>query len=97
MGDSSLNSHHVFAVLLLQTLWKYLSIFTEVCPHACPVPSAHQHMVGEVVNPGHLTRKLASGGIIVISDVCHYIIKPEHLVAFVRVLETHVKRDLVVS
>lgn len=51
-------------------------------------------MVGEVVNPGHLARELPGGRVVVVPQVRHDVVEPQHLVPLVRVFQTHVKRDL---
>lgn len=72
----------------------YLSVLAQVSPHAGPVSPAHQHVVGEVVNPGHLARELAGGGVVVVPQVRDDVVKPQHFVSLVRVFQTHIKRDL---
>lgn len=72
----------------------YLPVFTQVCPHARPVPSAHQHMIGEVINPGHLACKLAGRRVIVVPQVRDNVVEAQHFVSLVRIFQSHIKRYL---
>lgn len=72
----------------------YLSVFAEICPHAGSVSSTHQYMISEEVNSRHLTCELASGRVVVVTQVSYHIIETQHLVTLVWVFQTYVKGDL---
>ena len=64
----------------------HLAVFAEVCPHAGPIPSPHQHVVYEEVSAGNAADELAREAVVVVAQVGDYVVKLEDLVAFVGVL-----------
>lgn len=74
-------------------LASHLSVLAQVGPHAGPVPPAHQHMVGEEVDPGHVAGELPGVRVVVFPQVCDHVVKLQHLVPLVRVLQADVERD----
>ena len=72
----------------------YLSVLAQVCPHARAVTSAHQNVISEVIDPGHLARELPGGRVVVVPQVRDHVVEPQHLITLVRIFQTHVKCDL---
>lgn len=71
----------------------YLVVLAQVGPHAGSVSSAHQNVVGEEVDPGDGAREPSGGGVVVVSQVGHHVVKLKHLVALVLLLQARVKGD----
>lgn len=59
------------------------SILPQVCPHASPVPTSHENMVGEEIDARQRAGELSSARFVVVTYIGHHVIKFQHFVAFV--------------
>lgn len=72
----------------------HLAILLEVCPHAGPISSPHENMIGEVVDARQGTSELASAGFIVVAHIGDHIIKLEHITAFMLFAQACIESNL---
>ena len=61
----------------------HLSVLPQVGPHARPVTSSHQDVVGEVVDTRQRAGKLAGARFVVVPHVGHHIIELQNFTPFV--------------
>ena len=71
----------------------HLPVLLQVGPHARPVPSSHQDVVGEVVDARQGAGELAGARLVVVPDVGHHVIKLQYFTPFVWFSEACVKGD----
>lgn len=86
--------HCVVSVCSYINTFCYLVVFAQISPHTGAVPSAHQDVVSEEINPGDGASELPGGRVIVVSQVGHHVVEFEHLVALVLLFQPCVKGNL---
>lgn len=71
----------------------HLSVLLKVGPHARPITSSHQDMVGEVVDARQWAGELASTRLVVVPYIGHNVVKLQYFTPFVLLSEACVEGD----
>lgn len=71
----------------------HLSVLLQVGPHARPIASSHQDMVGEVVDAGQRAGELAGARLVVVPYVGHHVIKLQYFTPFMLFAKACVEGD----
>ena len=71
----------------------HLSVLLKVGPHARPITSSHQDMVGEVVDARQRASELAGTRLVVVPYIGHNVVKLQYFTPFVLLPEACVEGD----
>lgn len=83
-----------FTVTSCHLRMSYLVVFTQVSPHTGAVSAAHQHVVNKEVNSRYGAGEFPSRRVVVVSNICDYVVEFQNLISLVLLLQSCIKRNL---